>query len=218
MVIRNDEDFRAVWAQFVKDCHPTHETRKCTVEDWWDKNAPGQVYISKGASKLCVVPKNTTFVVKWTTGYDAEDFDEAMKEVFYYAEAVKAGVGMFFPKTELWEKGTEINFVYQEKIDFSCYEAPQPKRRRYAHCARCVSPARLDNIQNDLDKAARLAGGYSRDIDNLWKSMALVLYGKKKVKALCQFVIDHRINDLHSSNIGYLRDRPVILDFSGYNR
>lgn len=126
MVIRNDEDFRAVWAQFVKDCHPTHETRKCTVEDWWDKNAPGQVYISKGASKLCVVPKNTTFVVKWTTGYDAEDFDEAMKEVFYYAEAVKAGVGMFFPKTELWEKGTEINFVYQEKLISPVMKHPSP--------------------------------------------------------------------------------------------
>ena len=30
--------------------------------------------------------------------------------------------------------------------------------------------------------------------------------------------IENRINDLHESNIGYKNDRPIILDFSGFDR
>ena len=57
-----------------------------------------------------------------------------------------------------------------------------------------------------------------RELNPLWASMAIVLYGKRKCKALCKFIIENSINDLHYSNIGYLKDKPIILDFSGYHR
>ena len=48
--------------------------------------------------------------------------------------------------------------------------------------------------------------------------MALVIFGKKLVKSLCEFIVENDINDLHENNIGYKDNLPVILDFSGYKR
>lgn len=51
-----------------------------------------------------------------------------------------------------------------------------------------------------------------------WACMALTLYGKKLCRKLCAFIVENAINDLHTSNIGYNHNKPIILDFSGYDR
>lgn len=63
----------------------------------------------------------------------------------------------------------------------------------------------------------RIKGGrYNRYLEDIWAKMVINLYGKKVAKALCEFVQENGINDLHNENIGYKNNRPVILDFSGY--
>ena len=72
-----------------------------------------------------------------------------------------------------------------------------------------------------MDKCFKKAapnGRYARNLDPLWAKMALVIYGKKLCKTLCEFIIENKINDLHESNIGYKNNRPIILDFSGFDR
>ena len=172
-----------------------------------------QVY--DGASKMCIVPKHADFVVKWSTAYCAneEDYDEAYEEVLIYQKATKAGLEMFFPKTEVLCTVNGVVFVVQEKIDFSALNTPRNKESKYIYKTKTVSPAIIDKIDTCFQSIHR-----GRSIDTTWASMAIVIYGKRKCKTLCKFVIENGINDLHSSNIGYLRDRPVILDFSGYHR
>ena len=41
-------------------------------------------------------------------------------------------------------------------------------------------------------------------------------YGKGKVRTLCEFLFENRLNDFHSSNIGFIGDRPVLIDYSGF--
>lgn len=48
--------------------------------------------------------------------------------------------------------------------------------------------------------------------------LVLTLYGKKLCRKLCAFIVENAINDLHTSNIGYNHNKPIILDFSGYDR
>ena len=167
-----------------------------------------------GASKLCIVPKHSNFVIKWSISYSFEEgYDEAYDEVLIYEKAVKAGLEMFFPKTEVFCTYNGVIFVIQDKIDFSSLNTPSAIEDRYLYKTKTVSPAIIEKMEDRFSSIVR-----GRDLDTLWASMAIVLYGKKKCKALCRFVIENEINDLHRSNIGYLKNRPIILDFSGYHR
>ena len=170
--------------------------------------------VCDGASKLCIVPKHSNFVIKWSVSYSFEEgYDEAYDEVLIYEKAVKAGLEMFFPKTEVFCTYNGVIFVIQEKIDFSTSNAPTSKENRYTHKTKTVSPAIVNKMDNCFFQMKR-----GRTLNPLWASMAIVLYGKRRCKALCKFIIENDINDLHGSNIGYLKDKPIILDFSGYHR
>lgn len=171
--------------------------------------------VHDGASKLCIVPKHADFVIKWsTTCYElSDDWDEALDEVSIYNKAVEAGLEMFFPKTEVFCVIDGITFVIQEKIDFSALNTPNNKADRYAYQTRTISPAIVEKMSDCFSRLYR-----GRNLDFTWASMAIVLYGKRKCKALCKFIAQYEINDLHRSNIGYLKNKPIILDFSGYHR
>ena len=170
--------------------------------------------VADGASKMCIILRKADFVIKWSTGHDYESgFDEAYDEVLIYQRAIKAGLEMFFPKTEVFCTYNGINFIIQEKIDFSTHTIPMSKENRYSHKTRTVSPAVVEKMDNCFYQMRR-----GRELNPLWASMAIILYGKRKCKALCRFIIENDINDLHGSNIGYLKDKPIILDFSGYHR
>ena len=191
-------------------------TRRKVKELLADKGYSESEYrIQEGATKLCIVPKNADFVIKWSITYyeDSDDWDEALEEVSIYNKAVEAGLGMFFPKTEVFCVVNGITFVIQEKIDFSALNTPNSKESKYKYQTRTVSPIIIEKMDNCFYQMKR-----GRELNPLWASMAIVLYGKRKCKALCKFIIENSINDLHYSNIGYLKDKPIILDFSGYHR
>lgn len=195
----------------------TKNTKRRQVKDLLaDKGYSEPEYrIQEGATKLCIVPKNADFVIKWSITYydDSDDWDEALEEVSIYNKAVKAGLEMFFPKTEVFCTVNGITFVIQEKIDFSALNTPNSKENKYKYQIKTVSPIIIEKMDNCFYQMKR-----GRELNPLWASMAIVLYGKRKCKALCKFIIENSINDLHYSNIGYLKDKPIILDFSGYHR
>ena len=41
-------------------------------------------------------------------------------------------------------------------------------------------------------------------------------YGELAFDKLYDFLSDNNIQDLHSENIGYICERPVLVDFSGF--
>ena len=173
------------------------------------------VTVHGGASKVCLDFTRENFVIKWT-GETRGDYDEAMEEVEIYNKAVTAGLAVFFPATELFTTINGVHFVKQEKVDFCVEDTPCHKEKKYAYQARTASDRIVQKMQNSINKAC--GHRYSRSLNTTWAKMALVIFGKKLVKSLCQFIIENGINDLHESNIGYKDNLPVILDFSGYKR
>lgn len=173
----------------------------------------GPIDINDGASKICIVFKNFPFVIKWNPNCG----NEAMQEVFIYEDAVKCGLEFFFPKTEFFYEHDGISFVMQEKVDYSARAVYSEK-----HCITAIkriTKTPTNKIYQKVQKEFWKAGhGYHRDLDEMWAKMAISLYGKKAMKALCKFVVKHEINDLHANNIGYKNLRPVLLDFCGYHR
>lgn len=175
------------------------------------KHGYNDIKVADGASKICLIFPNTSFVVKWSTyGYE-----EAMREVEVYQKAIDAHLEKFFPKTAFLVKLNDVNFVVQEKIDVTVNGLDFRTRQHFQK----ISKTALDKIVYKMERQFKRAARYcQRDLDPVWAKMALVLYGKRTCKALCDFIIENKINDLHESNIGYKNNRPIILDFSGYDR
>lgn len=182
---------------------------ECKVEDV-PKPKHFDFHISDGASKICFVFHDKDFVLKWST----EGEGEAMQEVYYYEEAKIARLAQFFPRTEHFFSYKGVDFVMQEKVQMQAGDVCGDSAVRFNKIAKTVPPRMVDKVQKDLNKVT----GYTRHINTLWIACVLSLYGKKATKALCKFVQEHDINDLHGSNVGFMNNKPIILDFSGYHR
>ena len=185
--------------------------------DAWDlgsliSDAPFKVFSTEGASKLCLVFKEEDFVIKWSND---DRYDESIKEAELYQKAKEKNLEKFFPETEIFAEINGITFIRQEKISFSCSGLPNHKKRKYCDMTKTGSDKVVSKMAHEFKAAAPR---YRRNLNTLWAKMALVLYGKKTCKALCDFIVVNHINDLHEDNIGYKNDRPLILDFAGYHR
>lgn len=171
--------------------------------------------VYNGASKLCLVPldPNKMWVLKWAL----DDSCETEEKLYY--DACQRGINSFFPETHYMFSHRGGIFYIQRKVDDSCYDLPWEKIQEYRKIAKtsCQSKSQIwKRMEKKFDKAD-CGRGYDRGLNWTWANMALTIYGKKKCKALCDFIVEHKINDLHDSNIGYLNDKPIILDFCGYS-
>lgn len=173
--------------------------------------------IQSGSSKYCIIFKKEDFVVKWTSGKRHQDKEknEAYRESVLYELAVQENLQCFFPKTHFLTQSNGIYFIMQEKIDEAVADTDFDTDERYRKISKTASNKIIKKV-----KSAMLLGNLQcrREVDSLWISMAIILYGKKAVKRLCEFIRTYNINDLHGNNIGYKNNKPIILDFSGYFR
>lgn len=177
-----------------------------------------KIITSNGATKECLVFPDLGYVLKWSM-----ETRDAEREVAVYQKAMEANLADFFPATELAAyivlptTGEAIAFTAQQIISTNAHNIMWSEggvKTRLLRIAETVPGRRISQIEHQFRKADQ--NGYGRDLDGLWAKVAVSLYGKRKVIALCEFVKKYHINDLHSSNIGYIGISPVILDFSGY--
>lgn len=177
-----------------------------------------KIATSNGATKECLVFPELGYVLKWSM-----ETRDAEREVAVYQEAVKANLADFFPATELAgyiispRDGEAIAFTAQQIISICASRVDWREtglHARLSRIAKTVPDCRVSQIERQFRKADQ--NGYGRNLNELWAKVAVSIYGKRKVIALCEFVKKYHINDLHGSNIGYIGISPIILDFSGY--
>ena len=179
------------------------------------ENLDNIISCNHGVSKLCLVFKKEDFVIKWTHEDPWESSkEEAMKECEIYQKAKEQGLEMLFPSTKFFGEINDIKFVIQEKIDYSCANCPYDTKLKYRKISKTATKKIIDKMQSGF----KINKGYDRDLDILWTSMVITLYGKRICKKLCAFIKENEINDLHTGNLGYKNNHPIILDFSGYHR
>lgn len=108
------------------------------------KHGYNDIKVADGASKICLIFPNTSFVVKWSTyGYE-----EAMREVEVYQKAIDAHLEKFFPKTAFLVKLNDVNFVAQEKIDVTVDGLDFHTRQRFQK----ISKTALDKIVYKMER------------------------------------------------------------------
>lgn len=181
-----------------------------------------RVTLTDGASKRCLIFHNCGVVVKWSYYSPREEdsfIDESFEEFTIYQDAIENGIEMFFPETKVLAEINGIPFILQEKVSVTYSELQNFHLNKFDKINRTTKEKVVEKIQNDVRYAAECSGaGRARNISSFWTKTALSIYGKKKMKNFTNFLLKHGINDLHNGNIGYIKKRPVVLDFSGYKR
>ena len=186
---------------------------------------------ANGATKFVLIPLNTdNYVIKipytgsynFESGYYDDDnyyhhgredyweyygsecrerpWDYCAGEVQRYKEAEKNGLAECFAKTELLGYVNDYPVYIQEK----CIT--------YDSCAY--------NHHYSVDekiKTSKCCSSSSIDINMNWLTDFRFYYGEEKLLKFINFIHEAQWDDdLRGENIGYIEDRPVLIDYSGF--
>ena len=173
------------------------------TENWFcDNNLhDANFWASSGATKVCIGHSDLCgWVIK--VGYTENvKKDYATYEYNVYCAAEEAGLAQYFPKTFYLGEFYGRPFYIQQKAD--CDEDQ-------------VTSDWYERLRDQYDEE-----GAEYDPDCLWDEIdcmeaedkARLCFGDE---ALCTFLWEHAVGDLHEGNFGYIRGCLVIVDFSGY--
>jgi hypothetical protein len=173
------------------------------TENWFINNNLGTMgfWVSGGATKACISHTDLTdWVIK--VGYKEQvACNYAALEYNNYCLAEEAGLAIYFPVMIYLGEFAGVPFYLQQMAE--CYEDQ-------------VSYDWYERLRDQYEEA-----GQEYDDDTLWCTIDCMDDDEKAYMCfhdpkLVDFLSDHRIGDLHEGNFGYIGDRMVIVDFSGW--
>lgn len=171
---------------------------KFAVEHGWKS--------ASGATKFCYIIPDADFVIKFC--WNNKRRNECEQEARAYQSGKKYGIERVLLETRfVYESPNGTRFFMQPKISESQDRVSRKTRQKAIRINKTVRPKMYEKIRN---------GMYYDDLDRNWLSMVISLYGKRFCRSLEQWSKENRVNDLHNANIGYVKGKPVILDYSGY--
>lgn len=192
-----------------------------SVTDFMDTNF-FEEGVGCGATKLVLFPKEyKDIVVKipFPGSYFYNDNEELELDDFRYAIDGKYGWDYCEAEALKYNQAKERNleFVFL-KTTFIGYvhEHPiyiQPRIEETESRRRIHTPFKLEDAEKVRSKC------FEMDVEcfsSFWINDFLNLYGEFFFRILTDFLNDCYVNDLHGSNIGYYKGKPVIFDYSGY--
>lgn len=159
------------------------------------------VHVASGASKVVFWTDCGDSVFKM--GFNKLRCDYCGLEAEYFAEAKKLGLDEFFAATEfvMYYNGIRIYKAERAEVSFERLSSDLYEKLK-------SDGMDEDTISDTIDEA-----------DSCCEFMNwLVPYytDSEKADELFEFLNESDINDLHSGNIGYIGNRLVLIDYSGY--
>ena len=176
---------------------------KHSTENWFrDNNLRDAGFgASGGATKVCIWHDDLCdWVIK--VGYTENvKKDYAAYEYNVYCAAEEAGLACYFPETIYLGEFYSRPFYIQQEAN--CDEDQ-------------VTSDWYERLRDQYDE-----DGEEYDPDCLWDELnCMEAEDKARLcfcdEALCNFLWEHNVGDLHEGNFGYIQGCLVIVDFSGY--
>lgn len=204
-----------------------------------DNSLPSSVTLAYGATRACLIDDNEDWVVKFDVSDDGLG-SCCDREVDIFRAAESAGLERYFADAiflgvyEHTINSYEMAEV-EQKMDWYGYDEAEFERRlidiedqltvkrvhisiplyAYPRATECEYPFLTDEEQRTIssretplnERSIAVAGAFIEE------------YGMDSYNELCEFCVEHRINDLHMGNIGVTTydNRLVLIDFSGYH-
>lgn len=162
--------------------------------------------ISSGATRRVFIFPKLGVVIK----FPDESYDYCEQEVRFYESAKTYGVErLLLPieKVGVTKGGIPLYIqpIYKFTIAEMGYNQQEAVAKRFRK-TRKVATVRA------------VSRGCYHAPNGDWVARAIQLYGKKFMRSFEAWTKTHRVNDLHSQNIGYIGNlRPVLIDYAGYN-
>ena len=129
--------------------------------------------------------------------YDERPWDYCAGEVQRYKKAEKYGLAECFAKTEFLGYVNDYPIYIQEKCTVSSYY-------KNSHSV------------EEQEKTSKCCGTY-KNINNDWLTDFRIYYGEEILLKFINFIHDNDWDDdLRKDNIGYIENRPVLIDYSGF--
>ena len=210
--------------QLLETFDLSHLTGK-TYEDTF-KTLSNEFLLSSGASKLAIIPRSKDYVIK--IPFIGCDYDYNEKEMFssFYcpisqsADYCKADIIIY---NEAKEAGMEVFFAEIEQIG-EVQGVPiyiQQKAQIFEDCVPYED--QLDALDNENDEVmTSIKSEYPKLMEEeflppLWVKDFILNYGTSTFDELVDFLQQHAVDDLHSENVGYIANMPVLVDYSGFD-
>lgn len=160
--------------------------------------------VAYGETKAVLIYRDWDFVIK-IPRYCRYDTDYCELEVNKYQSAKDFGVEKILLETRYFATAGTIDLYIQPR--FSCSHADfngyNKLNKKLHHLQKRPIVRRINETMYDYT-------------DETWIARALQLYGKKFFLQFEKWTNQERVGDLHNNNIGWLKGRPIILDYSGY--
>lgn len=182
--------------------------------------------LASGVSKVAIIPKEKNYVIKIpyygkyrkSNGIKCFDSyfssiskssDYCKSEEIIYNKAKANGLDTFFAEIEQIGKIKSIPIYVQRKaVIFEDVYYPEDDEEENLNEREVSIFKTITTKYSDLVEDEYLPISWMKDF--------IFSYGELAFDKLYNFLSDNNIQDLHSENIGYICERPVLVDFSGF--
>ena len=182
--------------------------------------------LASGVSKVAIIPKEKNYVIKIpyygkyrkSNGIKCFDpyfssisksSDYCKSEEIIYNKAKANGLDTFFAEIEQIGKIKSIPIYVQRKaVIFEDVYYPEDDEEENLNEREVLIFKTITTKYSDLVEDEYLPISWMKDF--------ICSYGELAFDKLYNFLSDNNIQDLHSENIGYICERPVLVDFSGF--
>ena len=182
--------------------------------------------LASGVSKVAIIPKEKNYVIKIpyygkyrkSNGIKCFDpyfssisksSDYCKSEEIIYNKARANGLDTFFAEIEQIGKIKSIPIYVQRKaVIFEDVYYPEDDEEENLNEREVSIFKTITTKYSDLVEDEYLPLSWMKDF--------ICSYGELAFDKLYNFLSDNNIQDLHSENIGYICERPVLVDFSGF--
>ena len=182
--------------------------------------------LASGVSKVAIIPKEKNYVIKipyygkYRKNNGIKCFDSyfssiskssdyCKSEEIIYNKAKANGLDTFFAEIEQIGKIKSIPIYVQRKaVIFEDVYYPEDDEEENLNEHEVSIFKTITTKYSDLVEDEYLPISWMKDF--------IFSYGELAFDKLYNFLSDNNIQDLHSENIGYICERPVLVDFSGF--
>ena len=182
--------------------------------------------LASGVSKVAIIPKEKNYVIKipyygkyrksngikcFDTYFSSisKSSDYCKSEEIIYNKAKANGLDPFFAEIEQIGIIKSIPIYVQRKaVIFEDVYYPEDDEEENLNEREVSIFKTITTKYSDLVEDEYLPLSWMKDF--------ICSYGELAFDKLYNFLSDNNIQDLHSENIGYICERPVLVDFSGF--
>lgn len=156
---------------------------------------------------------------------EGSSWDYCEQEEAIYNKAVALGIGDMFAGTIRIANVHGYPIYASEKaesysqVNYGSSSSSDTVRNIFSSINKCeVEESELYQIgEQFMGECDEMEDFSSPDRMNLeFLGYMIKYYGKGKVRTLCEFLYENKLNDFHSSNVGFIGDSPVLIDYSGF--